>query len=127
MSGGEIINSGDQIDGGPPLLLGAARRRDQHRSDAEEGAFAQPATPGSAADVNLALTEASSPIVREQSGAALAAIQPAAARWRRAVTTVVAVGRFGTATANGNGGGGGGGGGDAEGGGGGEEKKMMHK
>ena len=35
------------------------------------------------------------------------------------MTTVVAVGRFGTATANGNGGGGGGGGGDAEGGGGG--------
>ena len=115
--GGEIhpSNGGDQMNSGAPLLPGAARRRDYLRSDAEEGAFAQPATPGSAADVNLALTLASSPIVREQSEEALAAIQPAAARWRRAMAKLVAVGRFGTAAASGDGGGGDGEGGGEEG------------
>ena len=45
-------NRGDQLDGVPLLLPGAERRRDpRHFDEGEE----QPTTPGSAADVSIAL------------------------------------------------------------------------
>ena len=72
---------------GPPdvLLPGAPPRHPQHRApSAESSSSSSTAAPGSAANVDQALAVASSPVVREQSGEVLAAIQSAAARWWRA-------------------------------------------
>lgn len=106
---------GDEGDEAPVdgamLLPGATRRNREHRRAHRAGS----PTALSAADVDLEIHHASSPAVRAQSGESLGKIQPAAARWRKAVAMVVAVGQFVTAGAEGGG----------DGGGSGEDRKSM--